>query len=105
MANKSFDTSIRDALVKPGHGFASSQAFGGPVFHSCGNYSVKSDMLQKIKGLKMADAAFTAETDPDPNPAAPFVESLKNTGIILNARSVGILRWFRLQQKNFGIRV
>jgi len=96
---------IGDALVRPGHGFASSpvfegfgmsddnvvmvdeesymnyvspsfvklgKAFGGPVHHSCGNFSDKAKMLLKLDGLKMADAAFTAETDPAPNPAAPF---------------------------------
>jgi hypothetical protein len=65
------------------------KAFGGPVHHSCGNFSDKAEMLKKIKGLKMADAAFTPETDPHPNPAEPFVNALKNTGIILNARMVG----------------
>jgi hypothetical protein len=64
-------------------------AFGGPVFHSCGNYSDKTGMFQKIKELKMVDAAFTSETDPAPNPAGPFVEALDNTGIVLNARMVG----------------
>jgi hypothetical protein len=65
------------------------KAFGGPVHHSCGNFSDKASMLKKIGGLKMADAAFTAETDPHPNPAEPFVKALKNSGIILNARMVG----------------
>ena len=64
-------------------------AFCGPVFHSCGNYSDKAGMFQKIDGLKMVDAAFTAETDPHPNPAYPFTKALDNTGIILNARMVG----------------
>ena len=115
---------IGDALVKPGHGFASSHvfvgfgmsddnvvmideesylnyvspsfeklgaAFGGTVFHSCGNYSDKVVMLNKIKGIKMVDGAFTPETDPSPNPATPFVESLKTSGIILNARMCGSL--------------
>lgn len=113
---------IGDALVRPGHGFASSSffegfgmsddnvvmvdeesylnlaapsfiklgnAFGGPVFHSCGNYSDKTGIFKKMKGLKMTDAAFTAETDPSPNPAAPFAEALAGTGIVLNARMVG----------------
>lgn len=65
------------------------KAFGGPVHHSCGNYSDKAEMLKKIEGLKMADAAFTQETDPHPNPTDHFVRALKNTGIILNARMVG----------------
>jgi hypothetical protein len=64
-------------------------AFGGPVHHSCGNFSDKAKMLLKLNELKMADAAFTAETDPHPNPAEPFVEALKNSGIVLNARMVG----------------
>ena len=64
-------------------------AFGGPVFHSCGNYSDKASMLNKIRDLKMADAAFTAETDPHPNPGAPFSEALTGSGIILNARMCG----------------
>ena len=64
-------------------------AFGGPVHHSCGNFSDKAQMLTKIEGLKMSDAAFTPETDPHPNPAEPFVQALKNSGIILNARMVG----------------
>ncbi len=113
---------IGEALVRPGHGFASSNvfegygmsddnvvmideqsymdiitpsfekvgnAFGGAVFHSCGNYSDKTGMFQKIEGLKMVDAAFTVETDPAPNPAQPFVEALDQTGIVLNARMVG----------------
>jgi len=74
---------VRPAFEKVG------KAFGGPVIHSCGNYSDKTEMIKKIDGLKMADAAFTAETDPSHNPASPFVDSLVNTGIILNARMVG----------------
>ena len=65
------------------------KAFGGPVHHSCGNFSDKAKMLLKLKNLKTADAAFTAETDPHPNPAEPFVQALKNSGIVLNARMVG----------------
>jgi len=113
---------IGSALVKPGHGFASSpqfkgfamsddnvvmvdadnyynyirpsfekvgNAFGGPVFHSCGNYSDKIEMIKRIEGLKTVDAAFSNETDPTPNPPGPFVDSLINTGIVLNARMVG----------------
>jgi hypothetical protein len=65
------------------------KAFGGPVHHSCGNFSDKADMLLRLDGLKMADAAFTPETDPHPNPTEPFVAALKNSGIVLNARMVG----------------
>jgi len=115
---------IGDALVKPGHGFASSRFFegfgmsddnlvmidaetylnvvtpsfiklgknfGGPVLHSCGNFSDKTSLFRKIDGLKMVDAAFTPETDPDYNPAPPFLDELTGSEIILNARMVGDL--------------
>lgn len=64
-------------------------AFGGSVHHSCGNFSDKTQMLKKLAGLKMSDAAFSPETDPHPNPAESFTEALKNSGIVLNARMVG----------------
>jgi hypothetical protein len=65
--------------------------YGGPVLHSCGDWSDKLPVLDKIKGLQMVDAAFSVETDPSPNPVPPFVETLANTGIVLNARIVGNL--------------
>ncbi len=113
---------IGNALVSPGHGFASSRSFagiglsddtmlmvsddmyeeneipfrekigaefGGTVFHSCGNWARKIPVVKKIKNLIMADGAFSAETDPDPNSAGPFAEGFKDTGIVLNARIVG----------------
>jgi hypothetical protein len=64
-------------------------AYGGTVLHSCGDWSDKIPVLQHIKGLLMADGAFSSETDPHPNPATPFAEGFANTGIILNARIVG----------------
>jgi len=64
-------------------------AFGGPVHHSCGNFSDKTNMLKNLTGLKMSDAAFSPETDPHPNPAEPFAKAMKNSGIVLNARMVG----------------
>ncbi|NOX66249.1 MAG: hypothetical protein GXO85_10795 [Chlorobi bacterium] len=42
----------------------------------------------KTKNLKIADGAFSEETDPDPNPTEAF-HSFANTNIILNARIVG----------------
>jgi hypothetical protein len=65
------------------------KAFGGPVHHSCGNFSDKVGMVKKIDGLKMEDAAFTPQTDPHPNPTEPFRQGLENSGIVLNARMVG----------------
>ena len=64
-------------------------AYGGPVFHSCGDWSYKIPVLSHIKGLLMADGAFSAETDPNPNPLLPFAEAFAHSGVILNARIVG----------------
>jgi len=113
---------IGDALVYPGHGFASSRefqgigisddnilmvsddffkrfeipfrekigsVFGGCVFHSCGNWSKKIEVVKKIVNLLMVDGAFSQETDPDPNEILPFVKGFSGTGIVLNARIVG----------------
>lgn len=81
--NESYLNLVSPSFVKLGN------SFGGPVHHSCGNFSDKTGMLTKISGLKMIDAAFTIETDPHPNPAEPFKDALSGTGIILNARMVG----------------
>lgn len=62
--------------------------FGGPVFHSCGNWADRIEYIMKTKNLKIADGAFSEETDPDPNPTEAF-HSFANTNIILNARIVG----------------
>ena len=37
----------------------------------------------------MVDGAFSAATDPSPNPPEPFGEAFANTGIVVNARIVG----------------
>ena len=54
-------------------------AFGGPVFHSCGNWADRIEYIMKIKNLKVADGAFSEETDPNPNSADRF-QSFANTG-------------------------
>ncbi len=64
-------------------------AFGGSVFHSCGNWSDKAQYIAGIAKLKMADGAFTLGTDPAPNPTEPFPAAFAGTGIVLNARMVG----------------
>ena len=63
--------------------------FGGSTFHSCGDWSDKVEMVKKIAGLRMVDGAFSAATDPTPNPQEPFAEAFANTGIVVNARIVG----------------
>lgn len=63
--------------------------FGGVTFHSCGNWSDKVGTIRKIRGLRMVDGAFSAATDPTPNPPDPFAEAFENTGIVVNTRIVG----------------
>lgn len=65
------------------------EAFGGAVFHSCGNWSKKIPVVKKIRNLVMADGAFGPETDPSPNQAEAFGTGFANTGVVLNARIVG----------------
>jgi hypothetical protein len=65
------------------------EPFGGSAFHSCGNWVDKIESVKKIKGLRMVDGAFSAATDPSPNPPEPFAEGFANTGIVVNARIVG----------------
>ncbi len=65
------------------------EPFGGSVFHSCGNWSAKTGTVKRISNLLMVDAAFTRQTDPDPNPVQPFVDAFSNSGITVNARMVG----------------
>jgi hypothetical protein len=66
-----------------------AEPFGGPVFHSCGDWSGKIDAVKRVNGLRMVDGAFSAQTDPSPNPPEPFAEAFANTGIVVNARIVG----------------
>jgi hypothetical protein len=113
---------IGDAIVWPGHGFASCRDFrglgisednvlmfsnamygeqiapsfeqtgipwDGCAFHSCGNWSGRLSMVRKLSGLRMVDGAFSAATDPKPNPAEPFRDALAHSRIVLNARIVG----------------
>ncbi|MDR3328976.1 MAG: uroporphyrinogen decarboxylase family protein [Prevotellaceae bacterium] len=64
-------------------------AFGGGAFHSCGDWSGKCRDVACLPGLRMADGAFTAATDPSPNNPAPFAAAFAHTGVVLNARMVG----------------
>lgn len=65
------------------------QAFGGTVYHSCGNWENKIDMVQQFKGLIAVDGAFSPETDPSPNNPAVFGDRFAGTGIVVNTRAVG----------------
>jgi hypothetical protein len=70
---------------------------GGPVFHSCGNWTNWIDVVLKIKGLKMADGAFSPQTDPGANTDLEAFHQFANTGVVLNARIVGDLQTIREQ--------
>jgi len=62
---------------------------GGPVFHSCGDWSAWVDAVLQIKGLKMADGAFSPQTDPGATNNLETFHKFANTGVALNARIVG----------------
>lgn len=70
---------------------------GGPVFHSCGDWAGWVDAVLQIKGLKMADGAFSPETDPGANENLEAFNRFANTGVVLNARIVGDLDTIREQ--------
>jgi len=68
---------------------AAGKPFGGSAFHCCGNWSNKIEQVKQISGLKMVDGAFSAATDPSPNPPEPFAEAFTNTSVVVNARIIG----------------
>ena len=70
---------------------------GGPVFHSCGDWSGWVDAVLQMKGLKMADGAFSPEIDPGATNNLEEFHKFANTGIVLNARVVGDLETIRDQ--------
>lgn len=79
---------LYNSMVVPSF-VASGNPFGGSVFHSCGNWSGKKEDVVRIRGLKMADGAFSKGTDPDANPTDGFADTFAGTGVVLNARIVG----------------
>jgi hypothetical protein len=74
---------VAPAFVRTG------EPFGGVAFHSCGDWSAKAGMVRALRHVRMVDGAFSAQTDPSPNPAEVFPEAFVNSGIVLNARIVG----------------
>ena len=62
---------------------------GGPVFHSCGDWSGWVDAVLQIKGLKMVDGAFSPQTDPGATNNLEGYHRFANTGVVVNARMVG----------------
>ncbi len=70
---------------------------GGPVFHSCGDWAGWVDTVLQLKGLKMADGAFSSQTDPGANTDLEAFHQFANTGVVLNARIVGDIETIREQ--------
>ena len=62
---------------------------GGPVFHSCGDWSNWVGAVLQTKGLLMADGAFSPQTDPGATNNLEVFHKFAHTGIVLNARIVG----------------
>jgi hypothetical protein len=79
------------------------QPLGGPVFHSCGDWAYWSDAVLQIKGLLMADGAFSPETDPGAITDLEVYHKFANTGIVLNARVVGDLNTIEQQVKRLWV--
>jgi len=78
-----YQSYIQPSLVRSG------VPFGGVAVHSCGNWARFIDTVVNIPNMLTADAAFSGETDPDPNPYEPFASAFVDSGIVLNARMVG----------------
>lgn len=70
---------------------------GGPVFHSCGDWSGWIDAVLATKGIKMADGAFSPQTDPGATDNLEAFHRFANTGVVLNARIVGDVQTIREQ--------
>ncbi len=68
---------------------AAGSRWGGPVFHSCGNWERLINAVARVPGLRMVDAAFSSQTDPAPNDGEPFRDGFAGTGVVVNARIVG----------------
>ena len=63
--------------------------FGGTVYHSCGNWENKIEMVKNFRNIKAVDGAFSIQTDPSPNNPSAFGKAFNETGIVVNARAVG----------------
>ena len=70
---------------------------GGPVFHSCGDWAGWVNAVLQIKDLKMADGAFSPQTDPGATNNLEAYHQFAHTGVVLNARMVGDVETIREQ--------
>jgi len=76
---------------------------GGPVFHSCGDWGNWVEAVLKMKGLKMADGAFSPQTDPGANTNLEAFNRFANSGVVLNSRIVGDLETISEQLKRLWV--
>jgi hypothetical protein len=72
-----------------------SDSFGGAAFHSCGNWTAWIDAVLNIKDLRMADGAFSPQTDPGAIEDLEVFRKFANTGKVLNSRIVGDIETIR----------
>jgi uroporphyrinogen-III decarboxylase len=77
--------------------------YGGPVFHSCGNWSAWIEAVLKMKGIRMADGAFSPQTDPGATQNLEAYHRFANTGVVLNARIVGDLDTIETQVRHLWV--
>ncbi len=68
---------------------SASRSFSGPVFHSCGNWSGRADLVKSIPSLLMADGAVGKQTDPSPNDPELLGKAFSGSGKVLHVRIVG----------------
>ncbi len=103
---------IGDALACPGHGFASSTCWKGLGMSDDNALMISPEQYlelaapsveKNVKGLLMADGAFSPETDPDAISDLEAFHCLANTGIVLNARIVGDLDTIEQQVKRLWV--
>lgn len=83
ISRESYEELFREADEKLG------DEFGGFVYHSCGVWEQKIQMVKSFRNIRCADGAFTIQTDPSPNRPEAFADAFAGTGIVLNARAVG----------------
>jgi len=78
-------------------------SLGGPVFHSCGDWSKWIEVVLNMKDLRMADGAFSPETDPGAITDLEAYQRFAGTGVVLNARIVGDLNIIKHQVKRLWV--
>ena len=66
-----------------------AEDFGGFVYHSCGVWEQKINMVKGYRNIKGADGAFNHRDGTLDRCSEAFADAFAGTGIVLNARAVG----------------